>query len=388
MRIRGAALNLLVREALNLASPTDSDQDICFRVFNRIREQGNTVMFPDIIVALDEARGNVSESALAHRRVTRLAETARQLQVEARADERAPRLHYIWWGPVPQSGLDGIEGMAAEYGRNVSIHLWCKAEHVDAFARVLPQVTVCGLDADMNHALLPRNDFSQLAPVVTWLTSKRAFSAVKDVLMLYLLHQFGGHYFDTTTAPMNTMLRMKYKAERFDVASNVSPTHEFTSATLGIKFAKIGMGREFYPNSKPWPTATDVPDVTARPAMTPSVDFWAAWAKRGNAIARASLEAYLEYVVEMRAKAADALDSPKRDQIIGDLITLSVQKGMLKEVLAGRKNGQEMYERLLSEMWPVAALDPSDYEALKANFILPQLGVMKWHKGSWRTKAK
>ncbi|RKG93255.1 hypothetical protein [Corallococcus terminator] len=385
MRIRGEPLNLIVRQVLLTTAGTDSDQDICFRVFNHIRGQGNTVQFPDIIVALDDARGNRSETALAHRRVTRLAETSRQLHAEQQAAETAPRLHYIWWGPVPQSGLEGITAMATHVGKAVAIHFWCKAEHATAFAEALPQIKVCGLDAGMNHALLPHNGFELLAPVVEWLTSKRAFSAVKDVLMLYLLYQIGGHYLDTTTAPMSEMVRSKYKGVRFDTASVVTPMHEFTSATLGIKFAGIGMGRDFYVGSNPWSSDT-VP--SRKVLMTPSVDFWAAWAKQGNAIARASLEAYLEYATELKLKAPDKLDTNKRDAVIGDLITLSVQKGMLKEVLEGRKQGQEVYDLLLAEIWPVSALDKRDFETLKANFTLPQLGVMKWHKGTWRNNPK
>ncbi|WP_147442625.1 hypothetical protein [Corallococcus interemptor] len=383
MRIRGEALKTIVRGVLGTASPTDSDQDICFRVFNDIRAQGNTVQFPDIIVALDDVRGNVSPTAMAHRRVTRLAEESTRMHAEAVAAERAPRLHYIWWGPVPESGLEGIQAMVTECGTTVSIQLWCKAEHATAFGGALPGVVIQGLDADMNHDTLPANPFPKLAEAVAWLTAKRAFSAVKDVLMLYLLYQAGGHYLDTTTAPMGGMQRMKYKARRFKDACKITPMDEFTTATLGIKFARIGQGREFYPGARPWIKDTD---TSTHPVMTPSVDFWAAWARKGNAIARASLEAYLDFITEMKAKAPEALASERRDQIIGDLITLSVQMGMLKDVLSGSRREQEVYELLQREMWSFGALDQQDYESLKANFILPEIGVMKWHKGSWRNK--
>jgi len=278
-----------------------------------------------------------------------------------------------------------VSAVAKQYRSTLKVHLWCSKEHAASFAEACPSpVEVHGLDATGASASASGSLPAALAATVRVLEENKAYSAIKDVLMLYVLVTYGGAYLDTTTAAMPTPLRLKHGGDTLD--GGISSAVMGMRNLLGFGFAEIGFGglRDFREGCVPWSPSAG----SGTPLFTPSIDYWAAWSVPGNAVIGASLDWYMKLV---KAMPGDALQSKRRDSIIGDLITLSVQYGMaplLKEKIKDGASAESAAKLIAKQMWTAAVLDATDYETYHANFVLPPIGMIKWHKGTWRSAAK
>ena len=285
---------------------------------------------------------------------------------------------------MPQGALEQVNEVARECRRHkFEIYFWCKKEHAEEFMSNLESnILVSGLDLKKGGAL-----YDDLNWVVNVFQDNKAYSAIKDVLMLFVLKEHGGVYLDTTTGLIPRELRTKYKAEQF-VLGAWSVTLS-TKNFQGFAFPEVGFGgvRDFYPEIMPWELDASPSQAQKGVRYTPSVDYWAAWSTQNNETIKRALDYYIGLIKKM---PKGALNTKHRNSIIGDLITMSVQHAVLPLITRyanGDSSGKsdEKAARLLAGfMWPAAVLDGGDFDQYKANFILPSLGVMKWHKGTWR----
>lgn len=288
-----------------------------------------------------------------------------------------PLLHYIWWGPVPSDELASVKDTAERYGRAVNLQLWCSKDYVQDFARVMPiGVNLFPVELGNVHKSLDQSYKKDVSRTIHFLAENRAYSAIKDLLMLHILHSVGGTYLDTTTGILGASRRRTYRADPFDAGiKEISLGNTY----LDCRFPDVGMKgvREYYPAATPWPSSSG-----PQKGFTPSVDYWAAWGSPRGKILGVALSTYINYVKKM---PRDALASPRRDSIIGDLITLSVQEGFAAKMAEyDEALGEKATAMIKSQMWPVGVLTDEDYAELGANWVLPCLALCKWHKGTWR----
>lgn len=87
MRVKGSDLVDVIQSVNNYL--TDDYQTVAFAAFKRIRDDGNTVQFPDILVALDELRHIDTEVSRMLKSVTLLSEKARKIGEERRRAEES-----------------------------------------------------------------------------------------------------------------------------------------------------------------------------------------------------------------------------------------------------------------------------------------------------------
>jgi hypothetical protein len=111
-RIRGEALRTLVQTVPSW--DTGPYEDIAWAAFRKIRSEGNTVEFPDILVTLDTLRGIDTEMSRSLRRVTALAERARAVRPSTAAPSAPSPVTTLIAPDPPSRGLSLLATLGDE----------------------------------------------------------------------------------------------------------------------------------------------------------------------------------------------------------------------------------------------------------------------------------
>jgi hypothetical protein len=319
--------------------------------------------------------------------------------VEALSKETGTtKIHFIWWGdPTGQFTEAKVEyaqlatqtpnemaEMLAENDR-FEIIFWLQEAYAHRFdlassirkepsSQILEVLGRSAIDFDENWR-------TSLQRVINSLYQHNAFSAIKDLMSLIILYAHGGYYFDTTV-----------KVDPDNQHIFLNGLHEYDSPRVvgrgkgRIHYHQIGLmtanaillGRDV--------DAEDIPILAV-----PAIDVWAMYSPKGHESVKLMLLSYVSRCIKMglysggkptnfagldgneimlKGGAKDSI----RNKLIGHLIIHSVHDGLLEVCCNGKPDAMNNY------LWKTE--DTSRYGA---KMSLNELGILKYHAGTWRT---
>ena len=295
-------------------------------------------------------------------------------------------IHFIWWGPP--RGDDSIKTPSdvalACRGTPHSVKFWCREEHVEEFSTLLVgsslplTVESCSnireILGQTLHATNPRL-FDEAQEILTYLDTARAFSAIKDLISLFVLYRHGGYYLDTTTfidserkGSVIKALGQTYTAPRLVQLTNGAQIRHVPWLQTG---RSIAFGDE---------TRVEIDAV-----FVPLIDVWAMYSPETDPTILLVIESYVSRSNRMglvphgepsnfdNIKGADILKNPEsgRDELIGNLIIRATYDGFIVGCCQGN-----------ADLLPQFCWRSPETETLER--ILPALGIRKIYKNSWR----
>lgn len=349
-------------------------------------------------------------------------------------------IHYIYIGATPPE-----QSNAKRFIWSSPIHrvragvktiLWCNSEAFEAFKAFKP-VTPFG-DA--------RNELQRLEEVVNVfpgsipaglraasevLSRNKCNSALKDMWSLAILYAFGGFFLDASTylidyEPSTTPKDLEVRT----FVSQFKSGNARTAATTNTQFRPYALGPRFpvlrvmqSPDEKQQQGQEEhvLGPNSVRPGlklMTPWLEYWAAYANKGDPIVLKMLEVYLRNVLEKMSLPVqyngwsldDALskgqerglgeeDAKKlRNHVIGQLICSAVKDGLLSswsgletaaadEDVRGSAFGGMTWDSFMYKRHTESYVKKNGMTLPSSKWTrvyLPELGLMKRYEGAWR----
>lgn len=319
-----------------------------------------------------------------------------------------PTIHYIWWGPsVDAFDPTAVREVAHQTIGLSMIQVWCHKSTQPRMSELLSGFINIRVNGLPDHGILPSwiatkkmQEWESLlnadlakstSNVITHLTQYKAYSAVKDLLMLVLLYVEGGYYLDTTTfmAPKSLVIAASIhgQAKTLEQALGALEFGIDRARRYIPRFPRIGNLRQWDPLASKDPRRLMTSGVTNDVVMVADVDAWAAWSDRQSPYILHMLEDYVGMCVRLRlcGSTSSSLlsDKSERNNLIGALIINAIQTGL---VSCARDKGLSNVE-LAGLMWTAARGDRDLLERLTAcgaDFYCENIGILKKHKGTWR----
>lgn len=299
--------------------------------------------------------------------------------------------------------------IAARVMRRNKIFFWCFEEDREDFRGDLE--TQIKLFTVENLVKLPNGKFrnkngsklmGELADVLAALKALGALSAVKDLVSLLVLYEFGGYYLDTTTSIVGALEIAAYSRQVKNFAAREN--HSLDKAYDGPRFPwirnKNGDGWQRRPIGG---LQTGLAIVggglsyrTEMPGLlldVPVIDVWAAYAPVANPLIELMIVSYVSRANRLGLNSSkqpinfDQWDgikemsdrNPKsiRNDIIGELVIGSVFDALL-EATAGDGRQIEPFTWDAFGGWQTGRFPPDGL------VCVPELGIVKEYKNSWR----
>lgn len=320
-------------------------------------------------------------------------------------------VHYIWAGPYrEQVGIEEIGNHAVQLCA-MDIYLWCLTPYKSELAAKIsshgnlhivalsPDLSGLGREEIERVQRLLGTDFRLVSAIIEHFVHNKAFSAIKDLLMLVVLYAMGGIYLDTTTQPAPSQLLAtprgqppvrgrRYQLGLLDPAPSSSVPF-FPRIGTTTLFTRPTLDKVLPSLETLYRDVTAAAHMEAIGVMTPDVDVWAAYAPlSGNEYLGVMLADYLGGCWSSGfIGAADSVlgQADKRRGPVGDLIINAVQVGLIAAQQQHHRHGRsglsnedakEFGQRFT---WQAVVMDPSEQGA----FYVPELGIVKHHAGSW-----
>ncbi|HEY3364153.1 MAG TPA: hypothetical protein VGK74_03740 [Symbiobacteriaceae bacterium] len=313
------------------------------------------------------------------------------------------KLHYIWWGPCNEKakGL-ATQGplSAARQLKGHEIFFWCKSDVRDAFAELLPGITVKSCSSvrgivgeDLYGADTALCDDAQ--GVLETLNTLKAPSACKDLVSLFILFAQGGLYLDTTSTVTDSsalaiVLSNPPKVPTVprvlrDPKSQSNPSNWWFHAV----FPTITLKNTTFPDSVQIITQVEkCPDSL----LVPLIDVWAIYAPAGHAAVGLMARSYVRRAQGVGLYPGMPLISGyKRDDsaktmedLIGRIIIHAAYDGLFVMLFGGEKPPKKDAEVDLTGMtWEGKKVGDSDNPL---RISVAALGIEKTYRNSWRDR--
>ena len=301
------------------------------------------------------------------------------------------KFHYIWMGRVPtgkyeadfKNGPNELAQQLKEYVMDISKHrttnapnpqdqeiiMWVPEDILEAIKEagyLDPDITLKPIEDLYKHPKhLTQKEKENLRTSVDLLGKYNAYSAQKDILEAAILEEYGGYYFDTTSS-----------VQSIEVLINNQPKD--------VWFPRISTGP-----SK---------DFEGKNVILP--DVWAMYNPRpGDRTYKAMLNSYIKrcqfyFPEEFKAIEVDPhtlvnktgynewdigagsqimCEPLHRDNLIGRLVIFSLFEGL-------KQTRGDLTDELMLELSLYA-------EERETGKFIQELGVEKFHRGTWRTEA-
>lgn len=295
---------------------------------------------------------------------------------------KAPLVHYVWWGnPVTSQYIaDATDTPKAMANLGVHVKYWCQPAFT---ANLGTKIEKCVINqpSDLLNGLGTFKDLKQhLNAIVQNLTQYGALSAVKDLLSLCVLLQYGGYYFDTTT---------KIVASRAELFQKLV-------AHKTIRIVRTASGGAYFfralDRSVGAVLASQLESAGNGVVTSKNCDVWAMYAPhRNHDDIAVMIESYLERAYNLgfhnypngqsaglwgntvHQVMTDA-DRTQRNELIAKLIMTSVQEALWSRT-HGNFDGIE---------WDTAFANDSESATYNVSAVCADLGIGKRHAGNWR----
>jgi hypothetical protein len=312
------------------------------------------------------------------------------------------KIHFVWLGKNQGPHCTATPLAVKKECPNDEVWLWVLKGNAKEFTGPLAGTTVRIMLLDSPEGPLGADDWvADSLNVIKTLIHYKAWAAAKDIAVLLIMFKYGGLYFDTTC-----ILATPAECREFALAAGVKvQARTFSDAVWALANA----GDKAVP-ALPLVAKDEVdyqPGVLTAKSITigydskeekqhpifkmPHIDVWGYFSPAQHAIFFGAIKSYIQ-----RAKALglDDKDSPNtrgkdelagdhRDEVIGILITHSIFDGLTGALGVDPKAIEKVCWRAARFTKTPTNLPPGGDDKVNAD-ILPEMGLIKQYKGSWR----
>ncbi len=309
------------------------------------------------------------------------------------------KIHFVWLGHNRGAHCTATPLAVAAACPKDDVWLWILKEYASDFVEPTRGSAVRLMLLDSVEGPLGAQDWvADAYQVIGTLMAYQARAAAKDLAVLLILHKYGGLYLDTTCLLATDAEGKRYESKRLH----------------GVKASSLPKAVKALPKSGPMlplvhddlidyqPGAYSVKAVTVgyddslvdqHPIVKmPHIDVWSYFSPAGHGM---FLEAARSYIKRAKVLGLDNVNSANttgkkelegdyRDAVIGALISHSVYDGMTIGLGLGPEGiGKVCWRGSRFKEHPTHLPVVRD-EIVNAD-ILPQIGIIKQYKGTWRT---
>lgn len=304
------------------------------------------------------------------------------------------KVHLIWWGKFRdyETCLQTANDVVLTCLQH-KVELWVRREEVAKFKRhAQPRLKINGIlsfreIAQTRTDVLTQKFFTETIGVLQRLDRHNAYAAVKDLMSMLIIYLHGGLCMDTTAKVLTTRelvrcrgLRMKHALSDLGnqvlipkISDDTWQHQPFLQTAQAILF---GRDREFSGHER---TFVDVP----------AIDVWALYGPVGHPIFETMIDSYVSRANRVglnRSGQGESLGKVgefdgkdlgvmlmhdpsfrgTRNDLIGNLVVRSVFDGICSAPADSWG------------LWDTVAIEPNKH------YLVPQLGIGKVYKNSWR----
>jgi Glycosyltransferase sugar-binding region containing DXD motif len=321
-------------------------------------------------------------------------------------------IHFVWLGPYQGAHCTDTPVIVAKECPEQEVWLWVFKEHKTEFEKRTQGSNVKVKLLDISERLLGDEKWVKDAYVViNNLISLKLWIAAKDLAVLLIMHEYGGLYFDTTVivateaecekyAPIaNVKARSLPHAVRTVCSSAFmlplakdSPLNAYQPGVCTVKSVTTGFDDAEKRKGKPYTEAM------------PPVEVWAYFSPdKHHKVFSVAATSYLKRASVLglddpncpdnHVGRKELLNNERQDEIIGQLITQSIYDGLagvpsddnpvnFKTIIAAIEQMTWCAKTFKDKPTRLPAGGTVDGRA----DILPEFGIIKQYKGTWRKK--
>ncbi len=311
------------------------------------------------------------------------------------------KIHFIWLGSNQGAHCTATPVAVAQQCPNDEVWLWVFKANARDFEAAIKNSGVKIMALDSVTGPLGAQDWVNDAfSVISTLVHYQAWVAAKDLAVVLILYKHGGLYLDTTCVLATNDEGRRYESKRLfgGVKARSLPDAVRALARSGPALPLVKDDLIDYQ-----PGAYTVKAVTVgydsglektNPIiMMPHIDVWSYFSPAGHKIFLGAAESYVRRAKVLGLDDANSsnhtgkneLAGDFRDNVIGNLVTHSIYDG-----LSGALGGDP--DAITKICWRAFAFTgrpanlPEGDDGAAGRDILPELGIIKQYKNSWRSK--
>jgi hypothetical protein len=311
------------------------------------------------------------------------------------------KIHFVWLGKNQGAHCTATPMAVAQQCPKDEVWLWVQKDHSNDF-----QVTIRGsgvklMIIDSITGPLGAQDWVKDAfSVINTLIHYNAWAAAKDIAVLLIMYKYGGLYLDTTCLLATDAEGKRYESKRLHgVKARSLPKAVKALANLGpalplVKDDTIDYQRGAYSVRAITLGYDENLEDQCPTVKMPHIDVWSYFSPVGHQVFLGAAESYVK-----RAKIL-GLDDPNstntigkkelegdfRDAVIGALITHSVYDGLTDALGAQPEAILKICWRAFGFNERPANLPTGGDDQVNAD-IVPELGIIKQYKNTWKKKT-
>jgi hypothetical protein len=317
------------------------------------------------------------------------------------------KIHFVWFGKNQGPHCTATPVAVDKQCPNDEIWLWILKDNLYDFAPSAKPDTGAPLkDSKVQIMLLDSsqgplgadNWVPDALNVIKTLIHYKAWAAAKDLAVLLIMYKHGGLYFDTTCMLATDTECQKFAAKAGAKARSLSDavkalTKAGTNAVPALPLVKDDQV-DYQPGAYIVKSVTVGYDTSLKTnpiVKMPHIDVWAYFSPAGHNIFLGAVQSYIK-----RAKilGLDNKDSPNtagktelegdfRNDVIGMLVTHAMYDGLSGALGPNPDAIKKICWRAAGFPDKPTNLPSGGDDTVNAD-IVPELGIIKQYKGSWR----